>query len=239
MNLPVVSFPLDTHPGTAVYSSLVLRLYDAWVLGVSNRWAWRCSTSRVLLPFYRSQIGERHLEVGVGTGFYPGHAGFRAGQAVTLLDLNPNSLSATARRLGHVQLRQFVGDIMQPLPMLEGERYDSIALFYLLHCLPGTMDDKACVFDHLKAHLDPDGVLFGATVLGDAAGHNLFGRMLERAYNRRGIFGNRHDSASTLRAALGRHFAEVTVEQRGAVALFVARCPLFRDARAGTMRRVA
>ncbi|CAN0627477.1 Methyltransferase type 11 [Burkholderia multivorans] len=221
---------LDTRPGSAVYSSLVLRFYDAWVLGMSNRLAWQCSTKRVLLPFYRHHVAEKHLEVGVGSGFYPAHADFRADHQVTLLDLNEHSLAAAAHRLGHTQVTQVVGDIMQPLTMLEGRYFDSIALFYLLHCLPGTMSDKARVFAYLKAHLAPNGVLFGATVLGDEADHNVLGRTLERFYNRKGIFDNRHDTRESLRAALGRYFAEVSVEQEGGVALFVARTPLQRAA---------
>ncbi len=217
---------LDTRPGIAVYSASVLRLYDAWVLGMSNRLAWRCGTKRVLLPFYRHHVGERHLEVGVGSGFYPAHADFRADHQVTLLDLNEHSLAAAARRLGHTQVTQLMGDIMQPLTMLEGRRFDSIALFYLLHCLPGTMSEKARVFPHLKAHLAPNGVLFGATVLGNAAGHNVLGRTLTHIYNRKGIFDNRHDTRESLHAALACHFAKVSVEQEGAVALFVARAPL-------------
>ena len=61
----------DTDKGAAVYSPLVLGIYDLWVLGISNRYAWRCSTTAVLLPFFRQHIGQRHLDVGVGTGFYP------------------------------------------------------------------------------------------------------------------------------------------------------------------------
>ena len=110
--------------------------------------------------------------------------------------------------------------------MLADARYDSIALFYLLHCLPGTMADKARVFAHLKPHLAPGGVLFGATVLGDGTRHNRFGRALEHVYNRRGIFDNRRDTAEALAHALGEHFADVCVEQHGAVALFAARSPL-------------
>lgn len=223
---------LDTWPGSAVYGSLVLKLYDAWVLGMSNRLAWRCSTKRVLLPFYRHHVGEHHLEVGVGSGFYPAHADFRAEHQATLLDLNEHTLATAACRLGHTQTTQLVGDIMKPLTMLEGCHFDSIALFYLLHCLPGTMNEKAHVFAQLKAHLAPDGVLFGATVLGDEAGHNLFGRALQRIYNRKGIFDNRHDTLESLRAALSLHFAKVSVDQEGVVALFVASTPLRRATQA-------
>jgi SAM-dependent methyltransferase len=213
---------LDTSAGAAVYSPFVLKLYDAWVLGISNRWAWRCPTRSVLLPSYREHMGRRHLDVGVGTGYYLAHAGFAAGQQVALLDLNETSLRTAARRMSRAHHGMFAADIMQPLNLPGEPAFDSIALFYLLHCLPGDMGDKAQVFTHLKPYLATGGVLYGATILGDDAGHNGFGRKLMDVYNRKGIFGNRGDTLEGLRSALGRHFAHVEVRQHGVVALFRA-----------------
>jgi SAM-dependent methyltransferase len=216
---------LDTHAGAAVYSPFALMVYDLWVLGASNRWAWKCPTGRVLLPFYRRYLGARHLDVGVGTGFYLRRARFTEQQRVALLDLNENSLRAAARRLGRADAELFVQDVMRPLTLLDGKRYDSIALFYLLHCLPGDMAAKACVFDHLKRHLDTGGVLYGATILGDAIGHNGIGRRLMNIYNKKGIFGNREDTFEGLNTALAQHFEEVELHRHGKVACFAARVP--------------
>ena len=53
------------------YTPLFLRLYDVFVLWFSNRFAWRCPTPTVLLPFFKAHIGtEAHMDVGVGTGYY-------------------------------------------------------------------------------------------------------------------------------------------------------------------------
>jgi len=214
-----------TEAGAAVYSPLVLKVYDAWVLGVSNRWAWRCPTRQVLLPFYRAHLGRRHLDVGVGTGFYLAHAGFGERHEVALLDLNPTSLRTAARRMGRPHAGLIAADVLQPAPALEDRRVDSIALFYLLHCLPGDMRAKASVFANLARHLADGGVLYGATILGDEAGHNRFGRRLMAIYNRKGIFGNRADTRASLAQALGAHFHEVDVRVEGRVALFTARAP--------------
>lgn len=221
---------LDTQAGAAVYSPWVLKLYDWWVLSVSNRRAWQCSTKDVLLPFYRRHIGARHLDVGVGTGFYLQHAGFRPEQEVALLDLNENSLRTAAHRLGRKDVKWFVQDVMQPVTALGHRQYDSIALFYLLHCLPGEMKDKARVFANLKPHLAEGGVLYGATILGDTAGHNAFGRKLMDVYNKKGIFGNRADTLESLDQALREHFAEVELVQHGKVACFAARKPVAAQA---------
>ena len=216
---------LDPNAGAAVYSPLVLKLYDTWVLGISNRYVWQCPTRRVLLPFYRQHVGERHLDVGVGTGYYLANAGFEPSRQVTLLDLNPHSLHAAARRLGRADTRIVVQDVLQPATALGDNKYDSIALFYLLHCLPGAMSEKSRVFENLKPYLTDHGVLYGATILGDAAGHNGFGRKLMDVYNKKGIFGNRLDTLDALRDGLQRHFGEVQLSQHGKVALFVARAP--------------
>lgn len=213
----------DTQAGAAVYSPLVLKLYDAWVLGISNRLAWQCPTHSVLLPFYRKHLGSHHLDVGVGTGFYLEHAGFSPDQQVGLLDMNETSLRTAARRMKRPHAGLFLGDVMKPVTMLDGQRYDSIALFYLLHCLPGTMLEKSRVFANLRHYLHRDGVIYGATILGDEADHNWFGRKLMQVYNNKGIFGNRTDSLQTLRYALELYFAQVDIRVQARVALFVAK----------------
>jgi hypothetical protein len=81
------------------------------------------------------------------------------------------------------------------------------------------------VFGHLKHHLNTGGVLYGATILGDAAGHNGMGRRLMNIYNKKGIFGNRNDTFESLNKALGQHFDEVELHQHGKVVCFAARLP--------------
>ena len=208
--------------GAAIYSPWILALYDAWVLGISNRFAWQCSTGNVLLPFFEQHLGARHLDVGVGTGYYLGKARIPASTHVTLMDLNENSLRAAAARSG-MKVTTICHDVFQALPDSVPGPFDSISMFYLLHCLPGTMADKEAAIAHLKPALAPHGTLYGATILGDAANHNGFGRRLMAVYNRKGIFGNRADSVESLEAMLKRHFASVEVRRCGQVALFAAR----------------
>jgi SAM-dependent methyltransferase len=216
----------SSEAGAAVYSPLTLKLYDAWVLGVSNRFAWQCPTREVLQPFFDRNVGPQHLDVGVGTGYYLANANLPDTTHVTLLDLNPSSLRAARQRFGRADTQTLQHDVFKPLDASQHQRYDSISLFYLLHCLPGTLADKAAVFANLKLCLKPGGVLFGATILGDAAGHNGFGRKLMAVYNKKGIFGNRSDTVADLRRALEQHFAQVSIEVVGKVALFSSKSPI-------------
>lgn len=221
------SAPLDSEHGAAVYSDRVLKIYDRWVLGFSNNYAWKCPTDAVLLPFFQQHLSSNHLDVGVGSGYYLAHSADKPGQKVTLLDLNDNSLKAAASRIANLQPTLVRDDVLQPSGALGDRTFDSISLFYLLHCLPGTMTDKARkVFSTLGTHLTPGGELYGATILGDEANHNWLGRRLMGLYNRKGIFGNRHDTLASLQSALSEYFAKVTVWQVGKVALFRAEMPL-------------
>jgi len=214
---------LNTESGASVYSPTILKLYDFGVLGLSNRFAWQCPTKNVLLPFYKEHLGLKHLDVGVGTGFYIARAGLTRSHQVGLLDLNENSLRAAAAQVKEAKVRTFLLDVMQPSSEPADTGYDSISLFYLLHCLPGTMDDKETAIANLKRYLSKDGVLYGSTILGDEAAHNPMGRMLLKLYNDKGVFHNTADTLEGLQRMLRRQFDDVQVRRHNKVALFVAR----------------
>lgn len=215
----------DSNSGAAIYSPLTLKLYDLIVLGLSNNFAWTCPTRSVLLPFFKAHLSDKHLDVGVGTGFYLAEAGFDRAARISLLDLNSNSLKAAAARLGR-SCDTYVGDVMMPGPLPASCRFSSISLFYLYHCLPGRMTDKSAAVAHLAPYLEPGGVIYGATILGDSAGHNVYGRRLMKVYNAKGVFGNRDDTQEGLAQTLGAHFREVEIRRQGRVALFTLRAPI-------------
>lgn len=208
--------------GAAIYSRAALSVYDIYVLGFSNKFAWRCP-SQNLLAHYNAHVSDNHLDIGVGTGYFLDKCHFPSSTPrLVLLDLNSNSLEATANRLKRYQPETIQANILEPLPPL-APGFDSVGLNYLLHCLPGTMVEKATVFDRLQTVVNPGGVVFGSTILGQGVRHNLLGRRLMALYNSKGIFGNTQDTAEGLREALERNFAEVDIELVGCVAKFVAR----------------
>src|ERR1700730_10470843 len=212
---------LNTESGASVYSPTILKLYDFGVLGLSNRFVWQCPTKTVLLPFYKEHLGLKHLDVGVGTGFYIARAGLTRSHQVGLLDLNENSLRAAAAQVKEANVRTFLLDVMQPSSEPADTGYDSISLFYVLHCLPGSMDDKETAIANLKRYLAKDGVLYGATILGEEAAHNPMGRMLLKLYNDKGVFHNVADTLEGLKRMLRRQFQDVQVVRHNNVALFV------------------
>src|SRR5262245_6971850 len=152
----------DVARGQRIYTPFVLRAYDVFVLGFSNRFAWRCPSPRMLEQYDR-HLGRRHLDVGVGTGWYLDHSTWPVDQpAITLLDLNENSLSTAARRLARYAPREVRANVLDPLP-LGDERFESVAANYLLHCLPGPLESKAATLAaNVRPFLEAGGVLFGS-----------------------------------------------------------------------------
>jgi hypothetical protein len=96
-------------------------------------------------------------------------------------------------------------------------------MFNLLHCLPGSLPDKAVVFDHARLVLAPHGTLFGSTILGQGVRHSRLARGALAAANWRGIMCNRQDRLDDLEAVLDQAFAQHTVTVAGSMALFCAR----------------
>jgi hypothetical protein len=62
--------------------------------------------------------------------------------------------------------------------------FDSSGVKYLLHCLPGTLAEKAVAFDHLRPLKRPGAVLFGSTLLQGDAPRNAAARRLMALCNR-------------------------------------------------------
>lgn len=215
---------LDTAPGQAVYRPWVLHAYDLYVLKVSCSLAWRCPAS-VLLEQYDRLVSGKHLDVGVGTGYFLDRCRFPVERPeVHLLDLNANSLRHAARRLARYRPTEHHRDVLGPIDL--AERFDSVGLGFLLHCLPGTMQEKGRAVRSLSKHVTEEGVLFGSTILGRGVPQNAMARKLMRAYNERGIFGNETDDEAALRGVLGAAFERVDVRIVGCVALFEARAAI-------------
>jgi Methyltransferase domain len=213
----------EVEAGQRVYTPLTLRLYDLVVLGFSNRFVWRCRSSK-MLERYESHVGARHLDVGVGTGWFLDRCSWPVGRPqITLLDLNESSLSAASDRIRRYAPATVRANVLDPIDLGDA-RFDSIGANYLFHCLPRGLEWKAAtVASNLRPYLAPGGVLFGSTILGRGVAHNLLGRRLMRLYNRKGVFSNLEDDQRGLEQGLASELTDVEIEVVGAVALFAGR----------------
>ena len=210
------------YPGQAGYNPFLLAIYDPWVLGFMARVVWRCPTPPVVHR-YRRNVGHRHLDVGPGTGYFLDKAGLSPETEVTLLDPNPNVLAHVSRRLPAMNLTTVEADVLKPLPV-EGP-FDSAALSYVLHCLPGPQPHKAAAIRNVATVLAPDGTLFGGTVLGSSEQHTPQARAVLWAFNRNGAFDNLGDTEEGLRRILEESFQNVEIDVIGSLAIFTATGP--------------
>lgn len=210
----------DIQASAAIYNKTVLKIYDFWVHGFSNHYLWRCPTSH-LIALYQQSTSNNHLEVGVGTGFFLQRVPFtQLKPRLVLMDLNPNTLEIVSQKLQRFQPAGVINDILagqQPnLPL-----FDSIAFNYVWHCLPAEAD-KAQAFANLAKFLQPNGVLFGSTLLAKDISQNLAAKALMKLYQHKGIFGNQYDDLTRLETALQQNFSRYHIQQIGSAAIFSA-----------------
>ena len=168
--------PDDVTAGHRVYTSRFLRVYDLVVLGWFSRTAWRCRAAE-LTGHYDAEVSANHLDVGVGTGFFLDRCTFPTPRPrLSLMDLNPACLEAASRRVSRFQPDTHVANVLEPIGPQVGDvaAFDSIAMTYLLHCLPGDMTAKAAVFEHLLALANPGATVFGATLLAGGVNRNWY-----------------------------------------------------------------
>ncbi len=204
----------------AVYTPFTLSIYDVLVHGLSNRFAWRCPTRR-LIALYRDNLSSHHVEAGVGTGFLLDRAGTARLSRLVLLDANRNCLDRAGRRLARFKPELHQVNLLAPLT-LDLAPVDSVGLTYVLHCLPGRMSEKLKAIDHLRPLMSKGATLFGATILGRGIAPNRAASALLDLYNAKGVFNNREDDMAALSDGLRQRFDEVAIAEEGCVALFRA-----------------
>src|SRR5512140_1413265 len=202
---------LEASGGSSIYGLEVLRFGLPAIF--------KCPARRIV-DFYDQNVSDRHLDVGMGTGYFLDRCRFPvAAPEIHLLDPDSNCLHRASSRLRRYRpithCCNVLEPIQEPLP-----RFGSIAT-NLLHRLPGTMLEKEGVLRNLKPFLREGGTFFGVTVLGEGVdGTGALYRWANRLYNRKSIFCNLHDNAADLRTILAPHFAEPSVEIVGSVAFF-------------------
>lgn len=214
--------PERVEAGHAFYTRRALAAYDLAILGYFSRVAWRCPAKRVLAHYDR-HVSANHLDVGVGTGWFLDRCDYGSPTPrLGLMDLNTNCLDVASRRVARFEPEIHVANVLAPIAF-DGPKFDSLGMNYLLHCLPGTIDEKAVAFEHLEPLLNPGSVVFGATLLHGGVKRNWLARKVMDRNNAHGIFSNADDDLDGLRAVLSRHLTDSSVEVVGCVALFSGR----------------
>lgn len=235
------------------------RLYDFVVYEINCRFGWGVRRRQIEALYLKfAGASDSHCEVGLASPSFvlasvPKHC------AVLLVDVDSDWLEkgkATMSSLGYTSVEILRHDVTAPVQpwrtftMEDAPRHRSLGINFVFHCIPGRLDisSKGMAFQHLKVLLEPDGVLFGSTILGDQhmGLHTAFGRIVMNKFNNSGVFGNRLDNVEDLRASLEHAFRRYEVALVGAVAVFAAcddpdkdlRIPLGQSANGCCWRRV-
>jgi SAM-dependent methyltransferase len=210
------------YAGQRDYGPLLLHLYDPIVIRHVGRIVWRVPDG-VLLDRFRARVRPNHLDVGPGTGWFLDHSDLPDGAPITILDPNTHVLDHVSKRLARFDVTAVEADVLKPLPVTGP--FASAALHLVIHCLPGPQARKQLAVTNVARVLAPDGILFGATVLGMRGPQTRLSRAVLRVFNAQRGFDNLDDTEDSIRAMLEAEFDDVEIELVGSLALFAATRP--------------
>ena len=204
-----------------IYNRLSLYFYDIYVHGFVAPSIFKCKTANIL-DLYRQNTSSQHLEAGVGTAYLLMKSRVLDKiHNLAILDMNKDCLAFSRQKLKEVNPQLFQVNLLESFAGHD-MYYDSIAINYVLHCIPGNFTEKAVVFSNLKAHMSSKGILFGSTVLFPDPATSRFAHRLVSIYNQSGVFNNRQDDEAGLLQALRANFSQVECRQIGDIAIFRA-----------------
>lgn len=207
--------------GQLFFTTMSHTIYDAGLYRFITPYIWKYKTSKIV-EHYKSNLSSNHLEIGVGTGFLIKQSLSKSTTfRLTLMDLNRNCLKKSNDRLSMFSPQLIQQDILQPFQGCE-EKFDSIGMNYVLHCVEGDFKTKSIVFDHVHASLNDEGVFFGSTLLTEGIQRNLASRILMKILNSLCIFRNSNDSFTDFSIALKNRFNSVDISVQGSAVIWRA-----------------
>ena len=207
--------------GQLFFSTMSHKVYDFGLYKIITPYFWQCPTEK-LLNNYRRNLSKNHLEIGVGTAFCIENTWTHAKNArLALMDLNSTCLAKSADRLAEFTPLTYRQNILEPI-IQKIEKFDSIGMNYVLHCIEGDIKKKSIAFEHIKSLLNDGGVYFGTTLLTQGVKRSVLSRILMKLLNWLCIFNNANDSFEDLSVALKGSFNHVKIDIHGSAVIFSA-----------------
>jgi len=204
--------------------------YDLLVYGINCRFGWGIRYSHIVSQYQAfASNSPSHCEVGLASPTFV-RKSVPLDAQLHLLDVHQGWLdhaAVTLREIGYTSVTTELMDITEGRQDVGCQKHGALGVKtlgvnFVFHCIPGPFREKGVGFQHLKALLADDGVLFGSTILGDSMPHTWFGRRVMRRFNANGIFSNAQDELSELYEALGASFKRVRIKVVGVTAIFAA-----------------
>jgi hypothetical protein len=170
-----------------------LKFYDYLVNDINCTYAWRCHKSNIF-ENYKNNIKTNHLEIGPGTGYFLKN-NYNINK-LYLMDINEDTLNFSKNNLSlNYQVETINHNIFED--KLEIKDLDSVGLNYVLHCVPGKLEDN---INNLINNLESNNKInfFGATVVSDKDLQNRLSSIELFFLNKYNIFNNEMDYSKNL-----------------------------------------
>jgi hypothetical protein len=200
------------------FNRLSLSIYDFVLFRFVSQYLWGIS-SESLVSRYHQYASKKHLEVGVGTSYLLDK--YNPEQFdLTLMDLSKVCLVKSKKRLIRYNPKLIRHNILDNTAEIS-EKFDSISLNYVMHCVAGDFSTKNVAFKNLKELLNGSGILFGITVL-QTEKSNIAARAFMWLLNKVGVFNNTQDRLVDLEAGLKKYFKYVQIIKSSSAVSFYA-----------------
>jgi hypothetical protein len=207
------------------YTRLGLHLYDPLIVNLVAPRVWGCDPD-ILVDHYRDHVTSNHADIGVGTGYFLDRCGFDSpNPRLALIDLQPNCLAYTARRLSRYRPFTYVRDVLRPIVGIDGGPFDSIAFGGIIQCLSGDLKQKSKVFDSIAPLAKAGTRVFGYTLVYDGVPDRVRRTLVHPLLNGLRVIDNKNDHFSDLILELKARFIDCKVELIGCMAVFSATVP--------------
>ena len=206
--------------GYKLYGNKNLKKYDSLVLGFTGKLISNSDAKKLISSLYRKNLSSNHLDIGPGSGYFLDNTPFPTDNPkLVLSDIHPDCLSYCAKRLTRYNPLFFQTNILSPFQV--NTTFDSISMNWVLHCIPGQLNQKLnVVCRNIVPILNRKGTFFGSTVIGKKGNFNFFGNVFNYVYNWMGVFSNLDDDVESLKKVLEKYFDNVNITIHGSLALF-------------------
>ena len=196
------------------------------------------------LQLYHKYLSKslNHLEIGVASAYDLINCDIENNKSninITLMDYDDHPLNMAKKQLlqhgfNESNLKTICTDILQLKPgMFEANNinkaYDTIAMGFLLHCIPGSMNEKfSIILNNLSSVMDENTKLFGMTVCNptqEILKRNRFkslGGFVISTAQRQGDMYNTQDTPQHVEDTLKQYFDDYKIEQVEFVTVFEA-----------------
>ncbi|CAA0079727.1 Uncharacterised protein [BD1-7 clade bacterium] len=195
-------------------------LPDRWQYQWVYPYIWQCS-AQILVRWIHKNLGHTHLQVGCSSSWLLALATAGKARSMTLADPNLNRLKKCQQQLSqHHRISSFQYDFTEKMAF-GGQQFSSIGIGNLLNQLPGSLDERAHIFDDLQPHLSDGGKVVGWLLAMTPSTHSAMATLSMAKFRHLNILHTK-DPETVLQQALNQRFNRVAVKRIGHVVLFAA-----------------